>query len=296
MVFQQEIYNTIDGMKKDQLAPLTISNTVKKLKLIAKSADLNNPEKIVDYLANKKGKKSYIEALALCYHRYARYNNIKWNKPTIIRESQPPYVPTTEEVTILIANAGEKYALILSLIRDGGFRPIELERMKRKWFNEDKDSVRVETAKHGLGRLLKLKPSTAAMLRKHIKANGFDFEDNLFALSKTMRRTYSSMRKRTAQKLQKPQLLKISLYSLRHYFASKLYRQSGNNIVLVQRKLGHRRIQQTLTYIHQIVDGFEDEDFQTATAETVEEARKLIENGFTKADEFDGIHIYKKRK
>ena len=129
-----------------------------------------------------------------------------------------------------------------------------------------------------------------------INKNNIGLNDNLFGKSKTMRRQHSDSRKLTAEKLQRPSLRKISLYSLRHYFASKLYKQSGNNIILVQRKLGHRRIQQTLTYIHQIVDGFEDEDFITATAETIEEARKLIENGFTKADEFDGIHIYKKRK
>jgi len=31
-------------------------------------------------------------------------------------------------------------------------------------------------------------------------------------------------------------------------------------------------------------------------AETVEEAKALIENGFEKADEIDGVHIYRKRK
>jgi integrase len=282
-------------MKKDQLADLTIKNTIKKLKLIAKSADLNNPDEIIAYLAEKSGKKSYIEALALCYNRYARYNGIKWKKPKIVRESQPPYVPTTEEVTILIANAGTKYALILSMIRDGGFRPIEMERMKRRWINEAKSSVRVETAKHGMGRLLKLKPSTMAMLKKHLETNNFKLDDNIFAKSKTMRRTYSQMRKRTAKKLQMPQLTKICLYSLRHYFASKLYQQT-KSIVEVQRALGHRRIQQTLTYIHTIVDGFEDEDFITATAKTAKEACELLENGFDFIQDFDGIKIYRKRK
>jgi integrase len=293
--FHQEIYDTIQGMKDDQLAELTIFHTVKKLKMMARSTDLNNPDKVKRYLAEKEGKKSYIEALALCYTRYARYNGIEWKPPKIIRDSQPPYVPTTEELTTLIANAGTKYVLILSLIKDGGFRPIELERMKRSWFNESKDSIRVATAKHGRGRLLKLKPSTADMLRKHIDANKFRLDENIFALSKTMRRTYSSMRKRTAEKLQQPTLNKVSLYSIRHYFASKLY-QKTKSIVEVQRALGHKRIQQTLTYIHTITDGFEDEDFITAVAKTPEEACQLIENGFEKADEFDGIHIYKKRK
>ena len=133
------------------------------------------------------------------------------------------------------------------------------------------------------------------MLRDYLEKNNFKLTDNIFPKSKTMRTTYRDLRARTAKKLQRPNLLKVCLYSFRHYYASKLYQQT-NNIVLVQRKLGHRRIQQTLTYIHSIVDTFEESDFTTATAETVQEARKLIENGYSKIDEFNGIHIYKKRK
>ena len=293
--FQQEIYNTIDGMEKDQLAKLTIFHTVKKLKLIAKSADLSNPNSIVDYLAEKKGKRSYIEALALAYNRYARYNGLKWKPPKIIRDSQPPYVPTAEELTILISDAGKKYSLILSIFRDTGMRPIEIERMTRSWFNEEQGSIRVETAKHGLGRTLKLKSKTADMLRVYLEENKFNLNDHPFPKSKTMRTSYRDIRKRTAEKLHRPKLLKVCLYSFRHYYASKLYRDT-QNIVLVQRKLGHRRIQQTLTYIHSIVDICENDDYTTATAETIQDDCKLLEAGFQYVTERDGIKIYRKRK
>ena len=50
-------------------------------------------------------------------------------------------------------------------------------------------------------------------------------------------------------------------------------------------------------YIRAIVIDFdEDEQYITRTAKTPEEAMKLIDSGFIKADEFDGIHIYRKRK
>jgi len=283
-------------MKKDHLADTTIKNTVRRLKNITKSCNLNNPEEVLTFLANKKGKNSYIETIASAYNRYVRYNGLKWNMPRIKRTSQPPYVPTTEEITILCSDAGKKYCLILNIFKDTGMRPIELERTTLKWIDLNKGIIQVETAKYGFGRNLKLKPSTLVMLKEYLAKNIFSLNDQLFPPTKSMRRNIIKIRKRTANKLHRPELEKISLYSFRHYYASKLYQQSGNNILLVQRKLGHRRIQQTLTYIHTIVDGFEDEDFTTATAETVEEARKLIENGYQKVDEFDGIHIYKKRK
>jgi hypothetical protein len=114
----QEILNTIIGMKRDHLADTTIEYTVRRLKLISKHANLNNPKEVTDYLANIKGKNSYKEAVAYTYLRYTKYNFIKWELPKIRRTSQPPYVPTTEETTILISNSGTKYSLILSIFRD----------------------------------------------------------------------------------------------------------------------------------------------------------------------------------
>jgi hypothetical protein len=43
-----------------------------------------------------------------------------------------------------------------------------------------------------------------------------------------------------------------------------------------------------------VLDG--EEEYICKTAKTLEEASKLIELGFTKADEIDGIHLYRKRK
>ena len=47
-------------MKKDHLAESTIKMTDRKLKLIAKTVNLNDPDKVTEYLANKEGKNGYI--------------------------------------------------------------------------------------------------------------------------------------------------------------------------------------------------------------------------------------------
>ena len=72
-------------MKKDHLAELTIKVTGRKLRLIATSANLNDPDKVTEYLANKQGKSGYIDSLATVYKRYTRYNQIIWKKPRIAR-------------------------------------------------------------------------------------------------------------------------------------------------------------------------------------------------------------------
>jgi integrase len=280
-------------MKKDHLAESTIKVTDRRLRLIAKTVNREDTDKVTEYLANKEGKNGYLDSLASAYERYTRYNEIIWKKPYIKRSSQPPYVPTTEETSILISNAGTKYSLFLSMLRDGGFRPIEMERMKLKWLDLNRGIVNVETAKYGLGRSLKLKESTIAMLKDYLARNDFNLNGNLFPPVKTMRSVYTKIRKRTATKLKKPELLKISMYSFRHYFATMLYHKM-KDILHVKEQMGHKRLETTLIYTHLV--NFQDDEFTTATAKTIESACKLIEAGFEYVTEMEGVKIFRKPK
>ena len=296
--FRTKIFKTLWEMKKEHYAELTIENTGRRLRYLAKFCDIDNPEQIEAFLANMKAKNSYIETIANAYNRYARIYGLKWNKPKIKRTSQPPYVPTSEEATVLIANAGTKYCLILSIYKDTGVRPIEMQRMKHNWIDFSKGNnavINVETAKYGQGRSLQVKETTTAMLKEYLIKHGFKQNDNIFPTTKTMRRALIKIRKATAKKLQRPELERISLYSFRHYYASKLYHDT-RDYFLVKRKLGHRRIEQTLTYIHLVYDDFNNSGYVATTAETVKEACKLIESGFEYVTEMDGVKLFKKRK
>jgi integrase len=280
-------------MKKDHLAESTIKVTGRRLRLIGKAVNLDEPKEVDEYLANKKGKNGYIESLASAYERYTRYKEILWKKPYIKRNSQPPYVPTAEELTTLISNAGTKYSLILNILRDTGMRPIELERTTLKWLDLNRGLINVEATKNGNPRTLKLKQQTLAMLKDYISRNSFSLNDNIFPPVKTMRSVYTKIRKRTAKKLKKPELLKISMYSFRHYFATMLYHKT-KLILLVKEKLGHKRLETTLIYTHLV--NFSEDEYETATATTVEEARKLIEAGFEYITEMEGVKIFRKPK
>ena len=280
-------------MKKDHYAPSTIEVTGRRLRLMAKSIDLDTPEEITKYLANKQAKNSYIESLANAYYRYAKYHNIEWQQPIIKRSSQPPYVPTTEEITALVSDAGKKYSLILNVMKDTGIRPIEIERTKLKWLDLNRGTINVETAKHGNGRTLKLKDYTLAMLKEYIGINNFNLNDNIFPKVKTMRRVFTTLRTRTAGKLKRPEIRKISMYSFRHYFATMLYHRT-KDILLVKQQLGHKRIENTLIYTHLV--NFQDEEYHARTATTKEEALKLIEAGFEYVTEMDGLKLFRKRK
>lgn len=65
-------------------------------------------------------------------------------------------------------------------------------------------------------------------------------------------------------------------------------------ILLVKAKLGHKNIQNTLIYTHLI--NFSEDEYETATASTVEEACKLINVGYEYITEMEGLKIFRKRK
>lgn len=105
-------------------------------------------------------------------------------------------------------------------------------------------------------------------------------------------------RKRAAEKLRNPRLRRISFYSLRHWKATVEYHRT-RDIFHVMRILGHRDIKNTLVYIdldHEIFNNSNIDEFTVKVAHNTKEACRLAEVGFEKFDEFDGVHLYRKRK
>ena len=58
--------------------------------------------------------------------------------------------------------------------------------------------------------------------------------------------------------------------------------------------LGHRNIESTLIYTH-LID-FEGDEYHSADAKSVEEARKLLETGFEYLCQKDDIMLFRKMK
>jgi integrase len=160
-----------------------------------------------------------------------------------------------------------------------------------------KGRLTVPTSKLGAQRTLQLKPQMRGLLQAYVsrrKIEGLD--ERLFASAGKVKDTWRKYRKRAFEKFIILDLLKIRLYDLRHWFATTTYLKT-RDIFLVKYLLGHRRIENTMVYMH-LAQGLDaaTEEFTSRTARTVEEACKLVEAGFTYVTEFDGIKIFRKRK
>jgi len=69
---------------------------------------------------------------------------------------------------------------------------------------------------------------------------------------------------------------------------------TNGNVLTVKKILRHKRIENSMKYIHTI--DFKDDEFDVATATTVEEVKQLASAGFEKFDEMNAIHIFRRPK
>jgi len=110
---------------------------------------------------------------------------------------------------------------------------------------------------------------------------------------KTQRRLFEKQRLRIAAKLKNPRLKRITLHTFRHWKATMEYHKT-KDILHVKNLLGHKNINNTLLYT-QLVD-FQDDDYSSRVAKTVNECCELVEAGFEYVCDMDNVKIFKKRK
>jgi len=282
-------------MKKEAYEESTIYYTAKRLKHLQQHCTLANPEVIKTFIANKQCSNAYKESLIEAYAIYMRSIGQKWEQPFYNRYDKPIKIPTEEKIDMLISNASPLMALKLSMSKDLGTRPIELTWLIVSDTNLQTGIVSITGAKHTVGRVGKLRPNTLEMLKQHILKKHLKANDRLFKCkSSNISEQYRKLRNKLAEKLQDPTFKTIRLYDFRHFKASKEYHRT-NSLMHVKQLLGHKDIRTTIRYVH-LFESMSNDEFHCATASNVKEATQLIENGFEKVDEIDGIHLYRKRK
>ena len=182
--------------------------------------------------------------------------------------------------------------LAYSIIRDCGLRPVELDLLRVKDIDLETGEVYPTTAKHGAGRILKLRTSTLAMLKEYISKNNLSPMDILWN-SKRVKDNWAKQKVIVSKNLGEPELRQIRLYDLRHFAGSMAYYKT-KDIIYTMRFLGHKNIKNTLRYVHLV--NFDKEEYLVKATESVEEAKILLEQGFEFVCDMNGVKLFRKRK
>ncbi len=147
--------------------------------------------------------------------------------------------------------------------------------------------------KNGAARMFRISDKLASMLGR-LRRNG----ERIFNASRqTLTRNFLKTRRRLAEKLNNARLQYVTFHTLRHWKATMEYHKT-KDILHVKELLGHKHIDTTTIYIQIEKSLFNEQsdDFYSAVAKNIDEARKLIEAGFEYVCTFDNNMLFRKRK
>jgi len=282
-------------MKNNNKSNYTIRFVDKSLTYLSKHADLDNPEAVKQFIANKQVSDSYKKNLCIAYNHYCKHYKINWEMPIYKQEARQRRIPTSEKLEKLIAYAKRQLSIQLRISKETGLRPVELCNLKVKDVDLEQRTIYPTTAKNGASRTLKISNNLQTAIADHIIRGNLSPNDKLFNTNAdNYGKNYRVMRNNLTKKLKDPTIQQIKLYDFRHYFATRLYAKT-KDILFVKQQLGHRKLETTLIYV-QLLHLDDEDEYTTKIARTIEEDAKLIEAGFQYVTEREGMKLYKKRK
>jgi len=288
------ILNVLIKMKNNGKADRTIKWVNKALTLISIHADLQDPETVKQFIANREIADATKRNYCIAYNNYCQHYGIKWEQPRYKSKARIRKIPTTEKIEMLIAGATRTMSLKLTLSKETGLRPVELCNLKVKDADLEQKLIHPTTAKNGAPRTLKISSKLQLGLKTHINRKALNPNDKLFkGTADNYGQYYRRMRNHLAKKLNDPSLATIKLYDFRHYFATMLYAKT-RDILYVQQQMGHKTIETTLIYTQLL--NLKDDEWICKTAHNIKDATQLIESGFEYITEIDGIKLFRKRK
>jgi integrase len=279
-------------LKKRGLAEITISHRTRLLEqLLRKGAILDNPDTVETLLATEELTSAKKSLLVAAYRSFTKTMGISWTPIRAKYQPKQPFVPLESELDQLIAACGKKTATFLQVLKDTGARSGEVCKLKWTDIDDKTSAVRINNPeKNSNARTVKVSAKTIAMINAMPKKHEeYIFNPRLLSIECAFR----SQRNRLAVTLQNPRLKQIHLHTFRHWKATTEYART-KDILYVMRLLGHKNIQNTLMYTHLI--SFESDEYHSATASTVDQAKQLIEAGFEYVCDMQDIKLFKKRK
>ena len=281
-------------MKNEGRSDYSIKFVDKALTYLSKHTNLNEPEQVKQFIANIQASNGYKRNLAIAYNKYCKYYKIQWNMPLYQPEAKTIKIPTKEILEMLIASAGKTLSIKLTISKEAGLRPVELQNLKVKDIDLEQRLIHPTTAKHGSARTLKISNNLTKTLQDHVIRNNLNLNDKVFkGTADNYGKYYRAMRNRLAKKLNDPTIRNIRLYDFRHFYATDLYHKT-RDILLTKQQMGHSNIRSTLVYTQLL--NLNDDEWTCKGANTITEVTQLIENGFEYITEIDGTKLFRKRK
>lgn len=163
------------------------------------------------------------------------------------KEKRPPEVLSKENVKkILESLKNSKHALILETIYGCGLRISELQNLRSRDLDFDRNVLKIKDSKGAKDRIVKIPLSLTNKLKSYIEINPgtYLFEGRKGKINlKTIQKIFENALKKSG--INK----RASCHTLRHSFATHLL-ENGVDIRIIQKLLGHSKLETTQIYAH----------------------------------------------
>jgi integrase len=270
----------------------TVPGYLRRIKMLAKlGANLQDPENVKSIIAKQTWNNSTKSLTVYAYDAMTRMLKIQWTRPRYKQQEILPFIPEEAELDQLIAaSQSKRMAAFLQTLKETFADPGEAIRLRWIDVNPSNNTITInQPVKGHNARQLQVSTRLIAMLMALPKTSERIFPMNY----ESVHSNYSQFRKRVAYKLKNPRLQKISFNTFRHWGATMTYHYT-RKILLVQKLLGHKRIESTMKYTRLV--HFKDDEFDVETATTVEEAKELLKIGFDYITDRNGISLFRRPK
>jgi integrase len=292
-----KIINYAWSMQKEGYSEATILGRSKLLKILAKrGADLYDPESVKTAIAKQPWCEGRKANAVDAYTSFLKTTGGKWEPPRYQSIRKIPFIPTETEIDQLISACSKRMSTFLQLLKETGMRCGESWRTEWNDIDNETKTVRISPEKHSNPRIIHISPKLAAMLEALPKTYG----TRIFSLPQSRldqhRNIFIQQRKRIANKLQNPRLLRITFHTFRHFKGTMEYHRT-KDILHVMQVLGHKNIKNTLLYVQLAEELFRDQqEYISKIAKTETDACALIDAGFEYVCDFDNAKIFRKKK
>jgi integrase len=259
-------------------------------RLVTLGADLRDPKSVKETIGKHKCKDGSKLLFVYAYEAFTRMMKIEWDPPKYKQEETLPFVPEESELEALISACHSKrMTAFLQCLKETYADPGEV--LQLRWIDISGNIVTINKPVKGhLPGQLPVSNKLLAMLNCLPKTSERIFP----ARYQNILTSYWKVRKRAAQLQHNPRLLAVQFRSFRHWGGSMIAHYTNGNVLTVKKLLRHKRIENTMKYISMI--HFKDDEFEVATATTIEEAKQVVSAGFDYVAQKDGVMLFRKPK
>jgi integrase len=284
-------------LKRQNYSEETIRLNRIALKVLSeRGANLFDSDSVKDVIAKQTWSSSRKKNVIIAYTNFLKLCRMTWEPPRCVVNSPFPFIPTEQEIDALISAAPKKLSTFLLLIKETAMRRGEAKRLK--WINIDSERTVVtlnNPEKNSNPRMWKVTPQLIAQLDALPKTG-----ELVFGTCKmdSLKATHLRLRKKQAEKLKNPRLLRIGFHTIRHWKATTLYHRTQDPLY-VRDFLGHKSMKNTEKYMNierTIFGGTDNENYTVKVTDKPHEASTYLEQGFEWLGVKDNLIFLRKRK